>query len=202
MRCPSRLGSTFPRWNVRSTGRSAAARTSPPCGAESEAAKVGTKLAGNQRAPKVNLRTFVAKDLGDGPAELRPVEWGAGVMLEMPLPLREARGGYRAAKAELAAVDASMRGLKDRVGAEVRSAVVALRAAEQSVTLAGQQVGAAYELADAERTRFAEGASELVIVNLREIQAADAAMQEIDARADYQRAHADYMVATGRSPVP
>lgn len=165
-----------------------------------QAASVDVRLARNQRAPKVNLQTFVAKDFGDGPAELSPVEWGAGVVVEMPLPLRRARGEVRAAKADLSSVDAKRRGLRDKVGADVRKAVVALEAAEQNVVLARRQIDVADELADAERTKLLEGASDLVIVNLREIAAADAANQEIDALADFHRAHADFMASTGRSP--
>ena len=165
-----------------------------------EAAQVDVRLAKNQRAPSVNVQSYVAKDIGNGVAELQPVEWGVGVMVGMPLPLREARGNYRAAKAGLATVDAERRGLRDRIGAEVRSALVALRAAQQSILLARQQVSAADQLADAERIRFSEGASDLVTVNLRELAAADAANQEIDALADYHRAVADFMTASGRSP--
>lgn len=167
---------------------------------EREASRVEVRLAKNQRAPAVNLQTFVAKDLGSGPVELGPLEWGAGVVVELPIPMRKARGEYRAAKASLAGVDAKRRGLRDKVGVEIRDALVALRAAEQSAELAAEQVIAANELADAERTKFTEGASDLVIVNLRELAAADAATQQIDVLAGYQRAHAQFMTATGRSP--
>lgn len=168
--------------------------------AEREASKVDVRLARNQRAPAVNLQTFIAKDFGAGPVELGPTEWGAGVVVELPIPMRKARGDYRAAKASLAGVDAQRRGLRDKVGMEIRDALVALRAAEQSAELASQQVLAADELANAERTKFTEGASDLVIVNIRELAAADAATQKIDVLAEYQRAHAQFMTATGRSP--
>lgn len=161
---------------------------------------VQVRLATNQRAPKVNVQGFVAKDFGAGPPELAPVELGVGLMVEMPLPLRKARGDLQAAKAERASVDAKMRGLYDEIGAEVRTAYVALQAAEQSVVLAREQVSVAQQLAEAERTRFSEGLSDLVIVNLRELAAAEAATQEVDALADYHRAHAEFLVSTGRPP--
>ncbi|MEM7158476.1 MAG: TolC family protein [Myxococcota bacterium] len=168
--------------------------------ASRDAARVDVRLAKNQRAPSVNIQSYVAKDIGEGIEELQPVEWGAGLVFAMPLPLRQARGDFRAAKAGLASVDAQRRGLRDRIGAEVRSALVSLRASEQSITLARQQIDAADRLADAERTRFNEGASDLVTVNLRELAAADAANQEIDALAAYHRALADFLAASGRSP--
>lgn len=168
--------------------------------AERDAAAVAVRLTRNQRAPKVNLQTFVAKDFGAGPDELAPVEWGAGVVVEVPLPLRAARGEHRVAKAELAGVEAQRRAQRDAIGAQVRTAHVGLRAAHRGVELAREQLEAANELADAERTRLREGSSELVIVNLREIAAAEAALAEIESLADYQRAVADFHVATGRSP--
>lgn len=164
------------------------------------ATAVDVRLAKNRMAPNVNLQSFVAKDFGDGPSQLRPVEWGAGVVFEMPLPLRGARGEHRAARAELASRDALLRGLRDRVEAELRSAHVALRAAVRTVGIAREQVAAASDLAEAERVLFREGNSDLVVVNLRELAAADAANQEIETLADYHRAHADYMVASGRRP--
>jgi len=169
--------------------------------AERQAATVETRLARNDMAPKVNLKSFVARDLGDGPAELGPTEWGAGVVLEVPLPLRASRGKYRVAKATLASIDAKRRGLHDKISAEVRKAHVALQAADQSVALVRQQLEATRELADAERIRFREGATELIIVNLRELAVADAANQEVEALADFQRARADFLTATGRSPI-
>jgi len=161
---------------------------------------VEVKLAKNQRAPKVNVQGFVAKDFGAGPVELAPVELGVGLKVEMPLPLRQARGELQAARAGRASVDAKLRGLRDKIGAEVRTAYVALQAAEQSVVLAREQVSVAQQLAEAERTRFSEGLSDLVIVNLRELAAADAATKEIDALADYHTARAQFLVSTGRPP--
>ena len=167
---------------------------------ERKAAEVGVKLAKNQRAPAINIQSFVAKDFGGGPPELDPTEFGVGLTVEMPIPLRKARGEYKAAKAEVAGVDAELRGLRDKISAEVRAAHVAVEASRQNVMLARQQVSTAEELADAERTRFSEGASDLVIVNLREIAAAQAATQEVDALADYHSARARYLTSTGLSP--
>ena len=168
--------------------------------AERDALEVNLRLARNQRAPDVKLQSYVARDFGDGPDELRPTEFGVGAYLSVPLPLRELRGNFRVAQAEVASIEAKLRGMQDKIGAEIRTALVALGAAQQRVQLAREQVALANELAEAERTRFSAGASDLVIVNLRERAAADAANQVIDALADFQRARADFLVATGRSP--
>lgn len=168
--------------------------------ASRRAAAVDVRLARNQMAPEINVQSFVAKDLGRGPEELAPTEWGIGVVVAIPLPLRAARGEFRVAKAGLSAADAKLRGLRDKIGVEVRAAHVALTAAQRTVGLAREQVQTTETLAKAERTRFREGATDLLIVDLREIAAADAATKEIDALAQFQRARGDFLVSLGQSP--
>lgn len=164
---------------------------------ERDVANVDRRLAKNQRGPKLNVQAFVAKDIGQGAPELEPVEFGAGVVFEMPLALRKARGEYRAANAEVGRLDAQVRGLTDFVTAEVRAARVTLEAAQKQVELARLQVKAARTLAQAEREKFDEGASDLVIVNLRELASAEAERLEVKALSEYQKAVADYRTATG-----
>lgn len=165
--------------------------------ADRAAAEVQVRLARNQRAPAVDVQAFAARDLGGGPAELRPTELGVGVTVEMALPLRKARGELRAAQAKVGQVDAKRRALRDRVEAEVREAWVSVEAAAQRVTLARLQRDAAEELAEAERELLRAGSSDLLDVNLRERAAADAATLEIDALAEYHSAHADLAAAVG-----
>lgn len=169
--------------------------------AHRDAALIGVRLAKNRRAPQTNVRLFVAKDIGDGPATLAPLEWGMGLVISIPLPLRQARGEYRAAKAQLAMVRANARGLADKIAAEVRLAHVLLDAAQRSWALANEQVEVASTLADAEGIRFREGASDLIVVNLRELAKTDAENSAISAAEEYHRAHANFMTATGRSPL-
>lgn len=164
---------------------------------ERAAAEVRTRLARNQRAPAINVQAFVSRDFGRGPADLAPAEFGAGVTVEMPLLLTKARGDYQAAKAEVQGLSAELRGLRDRVVAEVRRARVDLVATRQQVVIARRQVEVARRLADAEREKLREGASDLVVVNLRELAAADAARLEVEALAAYQQARADYLTALG-----
>jgi len=164
-----------------------------------EAAAVDVRLARNQVAPEIRLQSYVAKDLGSGPASLDPVEWGTGVFVEMPLPLRTARGELRSAQAKLAGIEAKMRGVRDQVEVEVRRAHVGVQASMQRLELARAQVEAADTLAQGERTRFEEGMSDLVVVNLRELAAASAREDLVRAAAEVQRAQVDFWVATGRA---
>ncbi|NDC16256.1 MAG: hypothetical protein EBZ76_14130 [Synechococcaceae bacterium WB9_2_170] len=74
--------------------------------------------------------------------------------------------------------------------------------AREQATLATRQVEAAQRLADAERLRFEEGASELVVVNLRELAAAESQRLEVKALEAYQRAWAEYVTSLGERVSP
>jgi hypothetical protein len=61
-----------------------------------------------------------------------------------------------------------------------------------------QELAVARELEGLERDRFQLGDSTQFLVNLRELNTADAAFREIKALADYQKAYAEFEAATGR----
>jgi len=168
-----------------------------------EAAQVEVRLARNMRSPRVELDAYAAKDLGVVAPEYRyllPAELVAGVSIEVPLPLRTARGKLRRAEAERARLTADLRWTTDGVAVELRDAHSALVAAHARVRLAREQLDVAHALEQAERRRFELGDSTLLFVNLREQAAADAASQELDALTDYHRAAVDLRVAAGLHP--
>lgn len=165
-----------------------------------EAAAVELKLARSDRSPRIDLDAYAAKDIGavdPAYAYLRPAEFVAAVNVELPLALRGARGKLRRAEAELARIDAELRMARDVVALELRDAHSALAAAHARVALAREQLAAAHELEQAERSRFRLGDSTLLLVNLREQAAADAAAQELEALGEYHRAQVDLRAAAG-----
>lgn len=165
-----------------------------------EAASVELELARNNRSPKIDVDAYASKDIGaidPAYAYLRPAEFVASVSVELPLALRTARGRLRRAQAELARIDAELRMARDVVALEIRDAHSALVAAHARVGLAREQLIAAHELEQAERSRFRLGDSTLLLVNLREQAATDAALQEIEALGEYHRASVDLRAALG-----
>lgn len=162
-----------------------------------EAANVAVRLARNQRAPELNAMAEVSRDFGNGSSTLEPTTVKLGVKFKMPLLLRGARGKLRAAEADLAVVEATLRGLRDRVGAEIEKARIALEAAHRQVAVARKQLEAARTLANAEREKLREGASDLVVVNLRELAAAEAARLLARTLIDLQISRVRYLTALG-----
>ncbi len=163
-------------------------------------AELDARLAKNQLLPALNAQSYVAKDLGTGREALLPVEFGVGVALEVPIPLRGPRGELRAARADRKRLSRELQFAKERVEVDVRAAHVEMVTARRRAELVGKQAVLAERVAEAERARFALGDSTILVVNLREEAAADAAAAEVDAIADYRRSRARYQVATGLAP--
>jgi outer membrane protein TolC len=154
--------------------------------AEVEAAEVDVSLRRNQLAPELKALFEYSRDLGEPTGTdldftLSGNVFEAGVRLSMPLPFRTERGRLGIARAQAARSQAELRFLEDQLGARVRDAASAVRAAEERVGLTGEVVETADELAEGERRRFDVGASNLIFVNLREQQAAMARMELIEA---------------------
>lgn len=168
--------------------------------AERAIAELELRWARNQQAPDVSVQAYVARDFGPGPEYLLPTELALSLLLELPIPLRKARGQAATAKAELSRVEAERRLLGDEVTAELRTADIALRAALEQLRLAERQAELAERVATAERRRFELGSTNVLTVNLREQAAADAATKSIDASVRAHVAHAEHRAAQGLPP--
>jgi len=165
-------------------------------------AEVEVALARNMRSARIDVSAWVAQDIGPGPESLTPTEFVAMLELELPIPLRKGRGSFAAARADLASVEAQLRFIRDSIAVGVRDAHSAVAAAYQRARLAGEQVDLAQTLAEAELRRFQLGAGDLLLVNLRELAAAKAASERVEAIATYWSAVAKLEVARGRRVIP
>ena len=122
-------------------------------------------------------------------------ELEAGVMMELSVQRRKARGKSAAVEAKLAQVNAKRRITQDKVVIEVQQAYQTLVAARDKVERAREAQRLADQMAAIERRKFALGDSDLLAVNLREQQAAEAAETLIDTLLEAFRAEADYRAA-------
>jgi outer membrane protein, heavy metal efflux system len=159
---------------------------------------VETRLARNQVGPDVDLFFNYSRDVGEGRLSRRGNEVEGGLRFELPVQRRKALGKQTQAEAKLSIIDAELRFARDRVLLDVQDAASAVRAAYQVVGVIRQELTAARQLEEAERTRFDLGDSTQFFVNQRELATADAAFREIKALADYHKARAEYEAATAR----
>lgn len=173
-----------------------------------ESLELELKLARNQRLPHLDLRVEGAQDFGDSRAGIDAVgslssdsrsstEIRAGLEFRLPVLQRQARGREVAARARLARLRAREQWAREQVIADARSAWAALGAAYDQTEQARENVRLAVLLRDAEGRRFGLGRSNLIDVNIREVQAATAQRALVDAQANYFRALADYHASVG-----
>ena len=155
-------------------------------------------LAENALRPRLDLGAEAGQDLGqigEGGFSRDQGEVILGLTFEMPLANRAARGQRAEARARLRRAEAEARLAADRIEAELRDVVIAVRAAERLVVLAAQEAEQAEAMRAAEARRFASGASDFFLVNVREQAVADARIRLALARLDLRAARTTYDAA-------
>lgn len=156
-------------------------------------------LAENELRPRLDLRGEMGKDVGPvglGGSSRTPLEAAVGFRFSVPLQNRAARGKVGEAQAEIDALNARSRFLRDQITVEVEGIMIGVAAAERLVIIAEQERALAERLAAAERRRFELGSSDFFLVNQREETANDARVRLIDAQARIAAARAELAAAT------
>ena len=129
-------------------------------------------------------------------------ELKATVRFEVPALQRGARGRVASNRAELIRLEQETRYARDAVEAEIRRSMAALEAAFDQTRLARKNYELAARMQLGEERKFALGSSNLIDVNIREIQTADAARALLFAQAAYFRAKARYVAAVAEDSPP
>lgn len=153
----------------------------------------------NATQPRLDLRFEVKEPLGgigDGGDSRDTTETIVGMTLSFPLQQRQARGALAESRAEMEALRQQRRSLADRLEREMIDVLLELEAAREVAALAALEVEQARVLMDAERRRFASGASDFFLVNVREQTAADARIRFLQAELKRHLAQAEYDAAT------
>lgn len=168
--------------------------------AQISSAQIQVKLRKNQRLPQLDLQGYAARWLGDD-AALAATDVGVGLQFSLALGLRKATGKWRAAQAQLEALLQENRQLRDQIVASLSKARVDLLAAHRQLDIATRKVQLSEQMAQAERTKFTQGASDLILVNLREQAQADALRDRVVAWANYEKAKILHHRALGLDPL-
>lgn len=161
-------------------------------GIQKHQTQVEIDLARNETLPNIDLVVGFTREFGQGPVLRGPSELRGSVVFELPFQRRVARGRLQTARARLNQLDQRERFAQDQVAAEVKDALSAVRTAYERAAVLREEVEVTRQLEDAERTRFDLGDSNLFILNLREQATFEAAVRELGALVDYQRAYASY----------
>ena len=155
---------------------------------EAERAEVEIRQASNLLLPSLNGVLVGSQDVGAPTKQIRDksqFEMEAGAVFEVPLQRSQARGKLEAAQGKLAQISAKRRLTEQKIVAEVQGARTALAAEFAALQQARQSYELALQMEEAEWKKFAQGDSDLLVVNLREQAAADAQTLVVDAAASY-----------------
>lgn len=183
------------------TGRAFAAENRPDLQTalfQIDQSMIRLAVAENELKPRLDLRGEVGKDIGPiglGGNNRTPLETAVGFRFSMPLQNRAARGRVAEVRAEIEALTARQRFLRDQITTEVEGINIAVEGGERLAGIAERERDLARRLAEAERRRFELGSSDFFLVNQREETAADAEIRLIDARARIAGARAELSAA-------
>lgn len=169
----------------------------------SQQLRIALRQACNETWPDVDAGLQVGQDVGEPTSSTRDkseLELEARLTLSVPLERRKAFGKVRQLRGKIAQVRAKQRLTLDKITIDVQVAKAALEAASQRVKQTTEAVDLAKRLQVAEQDLFVAGQSDLFTLNLREKQAADAAVERVAALRDYHIALADYAAALGIDP--
>ncbi|UZK68180.1 TolC family protein [Sphingomonas sp. S1-29] len=200
---PERLPGAFPELRLPPLGGDLARRIDRPdletILVRLDQAAARRQLAENDLQPRLDLRAEAAKDIGPiglGGPNRTPAEAIVGVRFSLPLERRQARGRVAEAVAEADGLRLRRKLIEDQILVEVNDLAIQVGAAERLVALAGDEAALANRMAEAERRRFQLGASDFLVVNLREESAADARLRQLDAEYRRSASRAELVAAT------
>lgn len=159
-------------------------------------AEIDLKVARNLKLPDLDLTTLFTSERGTNSNVRRgPQEFRAGLNFELPVQRRYAEGRIRAARSRIEQYAKREQFAKDTIREEVQDAISAVTTASQRLRLAQDELKVTKQLEQAERTKFDLGEGTLFLLNLREQATLEAAVKNVTALADHQRAVAAYRYA-------
>jgi outer membrane protein TolC len=132
---------------------------------------------------------------GNRPGDIDETEVDALVTFSLPLQRRAAKGQIDTVEAKAEQVNRERRFARDRITADVQDSFSALVAAYEGVRQSADNVDLARQLEEAEVERLEQGVTDLLALQIREKASFDARLLEVEARAAYFRARADYEAA-------
>lgn len=154
----------------------------------------------NEARPQFDAGVLVAQDVGEPTSSKRDkseFEVEATLAMSVPLERRKALGKARQLRGKIAQLRAKLRFASDKIALEARMAHAALAASAERVVQTSEGLDLAQQMQRAEQRLYELGQSTLFNLNLREQQAAEAAVARVAALFDYHVALADYAAALG-----
>jgi outer membrane protein TolC len=159
--------------------------------------RMDLSLAKNQFLPKLDFQLIGSRDLGVDVYPLSKFQSDAGVVFEFPIPSRAASARIEQSSASVIRQESQFEISKMRVLNSIKESKFALTTASTRLDYSFTELELAQKLADLENKRFLAGDSNLLLLNIREQNLAEAEIRKFEAYADLEKATNDYRVSTG-----
>jgi cobalt-zinc-cadmium efflux system outer membrane protein len=163
-----------------------------------DSAEVDLKLARNKTLPHLDSTVEYAMDRGEPKDQEK--EMRVSVLLTFPLENRQARGERFSQQARVDLLEQKRVFLKEKIQQQVNDVISAVRASALKLRATLEDVELSEKLAQAERTRFQNGMSSLLIVNLREQAANDSALKALSAKVEFEKLKVRLSLVKGEDP--
>ena len=148
--------------------------------------QIQAQLGENSILPKLDVKVENNTDIGNGDSRAREGnETKLGLKLAIPLQQRFGEGKQQAAKARIKSLLFDKRLLQDQLAANLRTLQENMDAVRRIAALSEEEIHVTKQMEDAERERFRNGQSDFFIVNIREVNSANAEMKRINALQQY-----------------
>ena len=158
---------------------------------------IDLKLAKNSYNPVLDLNAEISQDAGSVDTTRDQTEVSVGLVFEVPLQRRKAKGKITELEAKILQLKNKKVFLEESIFAEVKDAISELKNTEDQIKIVKREMELAKILEEGERIRFRNGKSTILVVNLREQATADTAVRKIKALARYNKAEAKLLATLG-----
>ncbi len=157
---------------------------------------IDKSLANNNLKPNLDLAMELNQAIGhDVPKDIEDTEIMGLLRFSVPIGRNEAKGRLEAIDASIKQLQQRRKFASEQITAESNNTYQELAAALEALAQSKVNVELARQLEVAESERFAQGATDLLTLQIREQSTFDAETQEIDAFLAFYRALADYQAA-------
>ena len=163
--------------------------------------KLDMELAQNNLKPQVDLVVVGSQNMGPGSVTRTPTQVEANVVLNIPIQTRRQRGQIGSAQSQISKLEQEETFQRDKIKTEIQDSLSDMEALRKRVIVAEKEVKLARKLEELERDRFNLGDSTLLIVNIREQTAAEAAIREVRSLGDFQNSLANFRAVMAEKAV-
>lgn len=163
-----------------------------------EQVTIDRDLASNQFLPKLDLSMNAGQNLGTPVYGLSKFRMDGGIYFEFPIPSRAAGARISQAEAQWIKQEATTTLARLRIKNQITDAGVALGLALERLKYALSELELAKKLVDLESKRFLGGDSNLLLLNIREQNLAEAEIRKYEAFSELKRSENDLRAAQGR----